>query len=137
MGEFTKIIINADPRLKRSIFEKSSKLIVSKEIKKKVRFKKSAGKYLFYSDACKRGFMNENTMGNHIKTEKHKSKIAEMWMEEKSLDEILRERRKFNNGKKLDGEFIDNGEDSVEVEKNLNEDNIDNEEDFVEVKKKI
>lgn len=135
----TKAVMCADPRLKRNIFESvMRKTVEVRVVKKKMRIKKEVEKYSFYCDACNKGFMSENTMVNHIKGLKHKNRIKELGMEEKTIEEIISEKRVnfvADDGTSEEEQTIDNEE---IIEEKVIDENINNfGEGIDEVEKKI
>lgn len=94
----TKIVLSVDPRLKRNIHESVVKSAIEiKVVKKKIKVRKEVEEYAFYCDACRKGFMSENTMVNHVKGSKHKQKIEELGVCDKSVEEIRNEMKIINN----------------------------------------
>ncbi|KAM0675086.1 hypothetical protein GVAV_001426 [Gurleya vavrai] len=139
--KLTKIVQSVDPRLKSSVFEAVVHKSVSQpKIKKeKIKVKKSVDKYVFYCDACEKGFMSEQTMRNHVKGEKHKIKIKQLNVEDIDIEEIIELSNKIKNNVNKDFVEKDDNEtikenDNYKEKKVLNEKDISNEKELLNEK---
>lgn len=101
VSKIVQLIKKNDPREKNAKEEKMC-FDTPKQINKVVKEKKQEKKWKIYCESCKKGFNNENTLNDHLKSKQHKSNCNGCQCIKKedaeTIEDILIEKEFMGNG---------------------------------------